>query len=378
MRFFEGLIEKDVVNTGRQSELDIGKVLPMLCLPFVHCIIECSTEEQLLHGVPYAFDMFIGGPISAPMFMFCMGAAIHFSKHNSPAQLAKRGLQLLLFGMILNICSYLLPFLAGFAFTGDSEYFLAPLPYLMFGMDILQFAGISLLIIALMLHIKLPKPAMLGVALALSVAGSFIRSIDVGCDVINVILGWFVGVESKTDSELYASYFPLFNWFIIPICGYLFGWFLQRVKNKKRFYLTFSPLLLAVSVTYLILGDHFKIGMFSLGENAFYHILTYDAAACIALTVGLLGVYSALCHILPGAVKRFITYSSRNLTAFYCIHWVLVQISTHVVLYALTKTTELALPYVLLISFGIVLLTFAVIFIYRKAESKIKKRRNMA
>jgi hypothetical protein len=85
-------------NTGRQTELDIGKALPILCLPFVHCVIECCTEEQLLSGLPFAFDSIIGGPFSAPMFLFCMGATVHYSKTGSPREMAARGLRLLFDG----------------------------------------------------------------------------------------------------------------------------------------------------------------------------------------------------------------------------------------------------------------------------------------
>ena len=366
MRFFGDVIGNDSINTGRQDELDIGKALPILCMPFVHCIIECCTEEQLLHGIPYAFDMFIGGPFSAPLFMFCMGATIHFSKNNSPRQLAKRGLKLLLFGIILNICCYLIPYLSGYAVTGDAEQFLTPLPFYMFSIDILQFAGAALLIIALMLQLKLPKIGMLGIAAALSLAGSVIRGIDLNYDAANVILGWFVGTEN--EAGLVGSYFPIFNWFLFPVSGYLFGWLLRRVKDKKKFYLLFSPLSLIASTAYFVIGDHFEIGMFAEGENAYYHMLTYDTVACIAFTFGLLGLYCALAHILPETIKRFFTYTSRNITAFYCIHWVLVRVSVNVVLYAITGSQQLPLPYVFLISFVIVLVTFAVILLYRKKQ----------
>ena len=368
MTKLRNIISSEPLNTGRQFELDLGKAIPILCMPFVHCIIECSTEEQLLHGIPYAFDMIIGGPMSAPMFMFCMGATVHFSKNNSPRQLAKRGLQLLLFGMILNICCYLIPYLIGYAVTGDAEQFLTPLPFYMFGIDILQFAGATMLLLALMTGLKMPKPLMFGIALGLSVAGSFIRGIDLGNDVLNVILGWFVGTDN--EAELIVSDFPIFNWLLIPVCGYLFGWLLQRVKDKRKFYLSFSPLLLTASIAYFIIGDHFEIGMFAEGENAYYHMLTYDVFASIAFSLGLLGVYCAAERVLPSGVKNFFSYTSMNITAFYCIHWVFIRIIINVVLYSINGTQELYLPYTLLISLTIELLTFAVIHIYRKIQNK--------
>ena len=375
MKFFRDILSDKEINTGRQVELDIAKALIILCMPIVHCLIECTDEEQLLHGLPYFFDMIVGGTMGAPMFMFCMGVTFHFSKDRSAAYIAKRGLFLLVLGFALNICRYLIPFVIGHAITGDKEQFLKPIPYLLFGNDIFQFAGISMFLIALMLKLKLSKPAMFGVALAMSVVGSFIREIDLENDILNVALGWFVGTENETGIEF--SCFPLINWFIVPVSGYLFGSILMRIKDKKRFYLSFAPLLLVITVAYMIIGDHLGIGMFAEGEMVFYHLFTYDAIICIAFTIGLMGFYCALNRILPDVLRRFFTYTSRNITEFYCFHAVYVCVVVNVALYVINGTKELALPYVLLISLAIIVATFASILLYRKIQRAIanKERR---
>ena len=72
-----------------------------------------------------------------------------------------------------------------------------------------------------------------------------IREIDLENDFLNVALGWFVGTENETGVEF--SCFPLINWFIVPVSGYLFGSILMRIKDKKRFYLSFAPLLLVIT-----------------------------------------------------------------------------------------------------------------------------------
>ena len=379
MNFFSKFFTKEPCNLGRQRELDIGKAVPILCLPFIHCIIECCTEEQLLHGVPYAFDMIIGGPMAAPMFMFCMGATVHYSLKHSVREMAIRGLKLLLFGLLLNICRFLIPYLVGYAATGDAEQFIDPLPFLVFGNDVLQFAGLAFLVIALMMKLKTPKWAMLGIALAMSITGSFVRSIDMGNDVLNVIFGWFIGTESHVEGgPLIVSDFPLLNWLIVPVCGYCFGWLLQRVKDKRKFYLSFSPVLLVLAIAYLFIGDHFEIGMFAEGENAYYHMLTYDVVASLALTLGALGVYCSIAHFLPQKIMQFFSFISRNITAYYCIHWVFVRFITNVLLYAINGTQEFPVWGTLLISAGIGIATICVIVLYRKCLDTIKARRAAA
>ena len=365
------VFSKEICNTGRQIELDIGKALPILCLPFVHCIIECCTDDQLLSGIPYLFDSVIGGPLSAPLFLFCMGATIHYSRISSPGGLAKRGLKLIGFGFLLNICRFLIPFLIGYSVTGDAEKYLVPLPFWLFGNDVLMFAGVAFTCLALMIKLRIPKWLMFVIALIFSVGGTCLRGTDLGGDVLNIIGGWFIGTVNAKDQIV--SDFPLLNWMIVPTCGYIFGWLLRRVQNKKRFYLYISPAMLVVAAAGFIFGINGEIGMFGEGQNAYYHLYTHDAFLCIAATLGLLGVYYAISHILPKAILRFFSYISRNITKFYCIHWVYVRLITNVILYAATGSQYLPIWATMLISFGILLLTIFTLYAYPRILLKDRK-----
>ncbi len=364
----KAVLSADVINTGRQIELDIGKALPILGLAFVHCIIECCTEAQLYFGIPLLFDSVIGGPMSAPMFLFCMGATIHYSKVNTPQKMVQRGLYILLIGFILNICRFFIPFMIGWLITGNADKYLVPLPYFVFGNDVLQFAGLAFLCLALFTKLKTPKWLMAVIALALSVAGSFLRTTDMGNDVINVIFGWFIGTVNQEN--LIISDFPLFNWFIIPVCGYIFGSVLLRVKDKRKFYLSFSPVLLTLAVIVLAFELPAEVGMFGDGENAYYHLYTFDAITCMALTLGLLGVYYGLSKILPKKILHFFTYTSSHITKFYCIHWVLVRFITNVVLYVVLGTQLIPVWEIMLISLGIVISTFLILLVYDRFKAR--------
>ena len=54
------LLADEPVNRGRQLDIDIAKAEMVLMLPFIHCIIECTSEEGLCGGIPYFFDTIIG------------------------------------------------------------------------------------------------------------------------------------------------------------------------------------------------------------------------------------------------------------------------------------------------------------------------------
>ena len=43
----ESLLADTPVNNGRQLDVDIAKAQMVLMLPFIHCIIECTTDEGL-------------------------------------------------------------------------------------------------------------------------------------------------------------------------------------------------------------------------------------------------------------------------------------------------------------------------------------------
>lgn len=355
-------------NTGRQIELDIGKAIPIFCLAFVHCVIECCTDAQLLHGIPFLFDSIIGGPISGPMFLFCMGATVHYSRSFSPREMAMRGFRLLRAGFILNIFRFLIPFLIGWALTGDVEKYIEPLPYYMFGNDVLQFAGLAMFVIALFMRLKFSKKVMFSIALAFSVAGTFLRGTDMGNDVLNIVFGWVIGTVNEAD--LIISDFPLLNWLFIPVCGYIFGSVLIHVKNKNRFYTSFAPAMLVIAVVVMVIECHYRVGCFGDGQNAYYHLYTYDALWFPLLTIGLLGMWYGVSSFLPETILKFFTYTSRHITKFYCIHWVYVRLITNVLLFVLLGTQVIPLWAVMLLSLCIVLMTYLSLSVYNGFKAR--------
>ena len=362
---FRELFSDGPVNTERQIELDFGKALPVLCLPFVHCFIECTPSEGLDHGIPFLFDYVIGSPISAPMFVFCMGVCIAYTKKNSASDLAKRAGKLFLIGMLLNICRFLFPYLIGYAITGEAGKYLEPLLYRVLGNDILQFASLSFLCIALFVKLKIPDVIMLLLSFGASLIGWGFNDVDLGNSAANVILGHFIGTEDAAG--LVISDFPLLNWLIVPVAGYVFGRLLLRVRDKDAFYLRIFPIPLVLSVSFLIVEYFLGIGMNRPGgENTYYHATTYDVIAFIALTVGLLGVYRFVGKIMPEKIRAFLTGVSRGITSIYCIHWVFVVLITNVLLYVVRGTQELPVWQTLVLSFAILVISLILSQLWRK------------
>lgn len=346
---------KDRVNGGRQQEMDLARALAVVSLALIHCIIECTSEEQLTGGIPYLFDTVLGGPLSAPLFMFIMGIGMVYTRHDTPGAYARRGIKIGLAGYLLNICRFLLPFLAGYIITGDYGKYIAPLPYRVLGNDILQFAALAMLLIALFVKLHIPDGAMLLICLGMSLLGTELSGGDMGNPLGNIFMGYLIGTED--GAGMVVSDFPVMNWLIVPVSGYLFGKRLLHVKDKRRFYGIFSTAGALVSALFFALGIYQGWGMFGEGQNCYYHIATGDCLISLAAAVGILGICYGVTEYLPQWVMECATEISRNTNAIYCIQWVLVVLCTNLALYSLRGTQVIPVPCTLLLGVGISLMS---------------------
>lgn len=342
MKRKDNFFSDGVVNSGRQKELDLAKAMPILCLGMVHCVIECTPEEQLAEGIPFFFDSVIGGPLGAPLFMFAMGIGMAYTGHNAFREYVCRGIDIIVIGYLLNICRFVIPFLIGYGVTGDYEKYMEPLPYRFWGNDILQFAGLAMVLIGLWIRLDIPDAGMFGVCLVMSLIGTYLNGKDFGSPFYNIFFGHLIGTEDAAG--LAVSDFPLLNWMIVPVSGYLFGKRLLHVKNKRLFYGIFSTACLLVAAVYFFIGIRYRLGMFGEGQNCYYHITTWDCLAGLAAAVASLGICYAAVQRIPGKVMERITGISRNINATYCIQWVLVAFGINLVLYGARGTQTLGLP----------------------------------
>jgi len=342
-KFYAG----EPVNSGRQTELDLAKSVVIFCMALVHCTIECTPEEGLAFGVPYLFDTIIGGPLSAPLFMFAMGVGMAYTRRSDTGERLRRGVGLIAANFALNIVRYLIPSLIGYALTGDHDQYLRPLWYRVFENDILLFAGLGMICIAMFFHLRLSNGVMLLISLGLSLLGTAFRGIDVGTPVGNILLGYLIGTEDAAG--LVHAKFVFCNWLIIPVCGVLFGRRLRMVKDKGRFYQCLSVPCLLLAAAYFAAGIHYEFGMFGEGQNCYYHLITTDAAASLCAALGLLGVYHWLVRYLPQRVLVVAQDVSGNINAVYCIHWALIAMSVNVFLYVWRGTQELPIAAALLL-----------------------------
>lgn len=335
MKALDKYFTKEPCNTGRQFEFDVFKFILIYRLAIVHVFVD-GTPPALLDvpGIPYYFDSIVGGVIGPTRFMIAMGVGLVYSRHSSPKQVFQRGIKIGIIGIILNVFRYLIPSLVGYGISGNVEKYITPLPYLFFGNDILQFASLAMIVMSLLLYLKLNPPKILAVGLGLSILGTVFAKTDFHNNVINVIMGHIIGVETVSGDPYIYSDFPLLTWFIFYAFGYVLGHCHQRLKSKDLFYNTVCPICIVISVAFCAWEFFGGFGMMmGEGANVFYHMNTIEAIICIIACVGFLIIPFHLSKIIPEKLRKPIERVSRNVNSIYCIHWVLVYWTVDMLIY---------------------------------------------
>ena len=315
--FGPGVFSKDEVNTGRQIELDIAKGFAILFMIWVHTAETFSAGTSLGYEI---VDNFLGGPFAAPVFMVCMGIGMRYGRKTDAKDFAKRGLGLLLTGLILNIFRYVLPMLTVYAFSGEALY-LNTFTFL-FGVDILEFAGLAFLFFALAKKRKWKDSTLLMIAAVASVLGALLKWTATG----NMYIDQFTGYIWGNDDA--QTYFPFLNWIIFPVSGYLFAKGFRHLADKKAFYLKTSIAGGVLGLGYLILAYVFQFSFGMYGENGYYYFLgPVDTIAVLLLIIGIFGFDYLLSSVQDTFPVQALRDMSKNINTVYCIQWTVIGVT---------------------------------------------------
>ena len=123
-------------------------------------------------GFMHNMLQFCTGPLAAPMFMFSMGVGMMYSSHTAPKELFRRGINLFITAYLLNF------FRSGFVYILYSifkkSFSASMFLYLNLNGDILQFAGLSFMLVALLKKLKMNVLHMTGIAFIMQIAGAYL------------------------------------------------------------------------------------------------------------------------------------------------------------------------------------------------------------
>ena len=306
---------EEQVNLGRQRELDVAKGIAIIFMVFAHAFetlawfFDPEASMELSYGI---FDQFLGGSFAAPLFMFCMGISFCYSRKNSASDMFRRAWVMVGIATLLEVARTAIPGLLEWLSFGDPECI--EYVYLFFNADILQFAALAMFVIALFKKLKLKPICMLGIAALFSVVGQLLQWVSTGSDVGDIVAGF---IWRSYD----YSYFPLLNWLIFPVCGYVLGSAWQRLQDKDAFFRIVTPISWAITAVYFgsmaIVGEWYY---FSGGD--YYGLGTGDALFSLAVCFAMIG----LAYYLDkwcGSIARWLGSMGNRVTSIYCIHYTL-------------------------------------------------------
>ena len=304
------------VNTGRQIEVDLAKAIAIVLMIWVHVYEELSTTFE--PSVSFYNAYWRSAIYDAVTFMFCMGIGMVYTNSGTPKGYVKRGVSLLLTGLLLEFFRDVVPGMSHYWITGEEASLAMQVCGL--GVDILQFAGLAFLLMALLRRLGLGYGAIFGISVLMSAAAWPLEGVQTGCYAFDQFLGYFWGTEAE-------SYFPLLSWFIIVAAGCLFGKMYRHLQDKRAFHRICLPVGLAVTAAYLCVNIFTEQSVFLMfsDERWFAHRMLPDALVCLVCNIGLISLMYYLGLVIPAKAAPVITYPAKHINKYYCVSWVLIM-----------------------------------------------------
>ena len=351
----EAIFKREKVNTGRQYNLDLLKALAIASMIICHTVTilsEARAEYESEFGYWFAND-FLGSYLAvAHAFMFCMGVGFVYSRNNEPRALLARGIRIYIMGYVLNFFRGGMYALVAGIF--DSSYW-GMVGYMLLMQDILQFAGLGMMLTAFFKKLKLDCRIILAISVVMSVVSQLTAMKYQGSTFMNVLIGSFV-----PTAEDYST-FVLFSWYFFVAAGICFGEVLQRVKNLRRFYgwlLGASGIIMIVYIAATV-----KFGCFFLCPGGVYY---YTG---ILESIGLLSIDFVLMSIMYLALSRLTADKlagskplkvcwkmSRNINQIYFAQWCIIGFFTVIFVYLLELPMLYCVTYPM--GVGIIILSY--------------------
>lgn len=310
------------------------------------------------------------GGISAPVFMFLMGLFFGFKKEKSIKYGLTRGVKLIGLGYVLNIFRFVIPFSIG------TELMLIDYPVLfegfpspiweIFFLDILQFAGLALIILTLIKKYCREKESYSFIIAMLAIFLALFSSFFITNSPLDFFLGYFW-------SNSYSG-FPLFPTLFYPMIGLIIGQRLRKrdfLKNniieKVQFHALILTLIGILTAGFVV---YFLISIFIVQIEM---SITLELTERVFLTPCLMLLFFLLIFPLfniivseraKNPIFNYIYFLSKHITVIYIIQWILIGWSILIFKVQLFSAIVCALLFLF-----IMFLTSALSFLYVKTKT---------
>ena len=356
------LFSDEKVNTGRQVELDIAKAFAIIFMIFLH-VGFIASDYNVNFSPIYKFIVLqvLGRPYAAVIFMFCMGVGVVYSRHSQWDTMIKRGVKLFLLGILVNLFEFFLPYYLAKALSVNPAPFDIAGGLMLFCVDILAFAGLAFILMGVLKKFEVSNKKLIIIAVLMSIIGTLLKDIDFGNNLLNLFFANFIGCKGGFTA------FPLFNWFIFPIAGYVWGQYFIRAKDKREFF-KFWPILLVVCFAYFLLSTKFWGGVFSNDNHFYFFMNTLDALFCIINAHAVIGLCYWLAKFLPEKIIKVFSILSSNINRIYIAQWFFIPLTMVLIVHS-NKNFVFGDLENTVISIGILILSTVVALGYKKLRT---------
>jgi len=357
-------------NHKRIKAIDFARGISVLMLAVVHTLwIYGSIDTQTETWLGSAIHLIGKG---TPMFLIAMGVSFTLSRNQSILLSIKRALYILALGYFMNFMKFILPVLVGIipnnfieAYGWSAPVTFDNMLYMLGTGDILQLAGVSLVLMGIINRFSKNKYIPLFLALIIAVLTKEVHGFQldiVGVDYLLDLL-WGAG---------WNVYFAVFPWFSFILIGMFFGmWYKEKSKSTEYLFkkmLIGGIILMSIGGILCYINFEYHFGdYFHLGPGGVLYLTGFNLVA-------LWGANLYVTRIRENRFLRFLYYCSKRVTTIYIIQWVIICWGMGILGYQQFGVIEvlLLIPLFLGITFGIQKLILDKI----KSSKRTKKKTN--
>lgn len=325
-------MSQKIITENRSTLADVLKGLAVVAMMQVH-VLELFTTTSFQESRFASLMFFLGAAPVAPVFMIILGYFLAASE-KSLVQNLLRGLKAFVLGLLLNVG---LNFNLIIKIT-KGEINLNVWQYL-FGVDILLFAGLAIIFIALFKKILEKNPILpLLLIFAIPISAELLAENYPQSGTINYFSSFIYGSGDW-------SYFPLLPWLAYPLTGFVFFQFSKAFKTLsiESFYM--KTLILAGYAAFLYFTYSYASGI-SKNLMAYYH----HGILFFVWTLVFIGPYVMVTKTLNDLIGstwliRYVKFLGKNVTLVYVLQWLIIGNTATEIYRTLSKPLDIALAF---------------------------------
>jgi uncharacterized membrane protein len=321
-----------MINTNKETNVDtrilsvdLARGLAVFFMIAVHTL-QVYANPEVTSSLLGKIISFLGGPPAAPVFMTLMGFSFVYSKKSALKSKLVRGLKVFLSGYILNLLRGVIPYKLSIYFETDLAKSL-PLDrlndYTIFTIvDILQFAGIALIIIAILQELKVNRYKILLLAFIIILISPFLWGIRLNIPFVDDFLDLLWGdqvIQFKFIDNKIA--FPVFPWLAFPLLGMFLGETLKSSNDQKITfkYFGFSGLIV------LLIGVFISSFDLAYHANDYYHSRQGAMIFMCGFVLVWLFVNNLIIDSIPmNGLFTLLFKWSNGVTNIYFVQWIVI------------------------------------------------------